>query len=888
MTHGMKTLSSLLVIAGIATAGTSYFGEVLNESNTAVPNAKIIVQSTGDTLFTNEEGKFGEWNETPLKLTNTVKHSLAQPTLFNNNLYFEAARAGVTYSAAVMNLRGQILWEQRGTAAAPGVVSFSCNQQFAKGIYLLHTVVDGVEMVTKTNNMNRPGITAHSPGTAPASFTRADIAVESDTLFISAQGHVRCAVPVAAGATTPVAITMNTCENSLTVTPASDTVTVALNSEIALTATAEDSTGDIQSLLWLNRGIIFDTLPVDSAFKVSYAVPGENWVYVIALNEYGEQSKPDSVNIVAYTPAITLDAPDSLTVTEDEMLPILLSQCLIADNNGTGPYALSIAAPTDADSFTVLGSDTLVPFPDFYGECKIAVTVTDNAVQSNSDTIIVTVTPVNDKPTFTVKEDTIVVSEASAIAVDTLFSALNSGAYNEAQAVTVEATVLSGSALFEMGKEPTISEDIVLSFTTKQNVSGTATVTLFANDGESLSDTSLLTVIVVDTNYAPTFDLEDSYTVAIGDTITIPVEITDPDQNDTHVITTSNPAFTVSGTNIVFTPGNDYVTYRPGEFFTVVVTVSDGEEVAQDTIKMNIASRQWELMGTFPSEDTISGITATDYSNFHVVLRSGYLVNYTEKEQTSKSSVVGFDTLSNSIFTSNQAVKQYKDSIYVQYVNMGSYWAQFSISDASQGVTEYVQGYRGHSQMAQVRDDNKTFRAYVVNSMGKTYRYMNDPYTGTSTPHPDFLSATDMEAARSGVNVFLCDAESGIYNKVGTTGAFEKVSTMKCIDVEIASLTGDILYFISESNDLFLVKNGTASTSITFETLIRGNISDIVAFDENRAWVITTDKKVYFTQDRFSTKMTENIDGKVIRDIIVSEDRSTVFALTEDNCIYRY
>ena len=159
---------------------------------------------------------------------------------------------------------------------------------------------------------------------------------------------------------------------------------------------------------------------------------------------------------------------------------------------------------------------TFTPAADAFGTATVTVYLTDNGGTANggddtsaSQTFILAVNAVNDAPSFTgggnvnVNEDSGAYSAAWA-------TGISAGPANESSQTVSFVVTNSNNALFSV--QPTVSSSGVLSFTPASNTTGSATVTIYAQDnggtangGIDVSASQTFTITVSDVNDAPTF-----------------------------------------------------------------------------------------------------------------------------------------------------------------------------------------------------------------------------------------------------------------------------------------------------------------------------------------------------------------------------------------------
>ena len=172
------------------------------------------------------------------------------------------------------------------------------------------------------------------------------------------------------------------------------------------------------------------------------------------------------------------------------------------DNNALFSVQPSIS-PAGVLSFTVAA--------DAYGSATVTVTLTDDgggADTSAPQTFTLTVTPVNDAPSFTAGGN-VTVAEDSAAYSAAWASAISAGPNEGGQSVSF-STSNDNNALFSV--QPSVSPSGVLTFTLAANANGSATVTVTlsdnggtANGGVDTSAAQTFTITVTAVNDPPSF-----------------------------------------------------------------------------------------------------------------------------------------------------------------------------------------------------------------------------------------------------------------------------------------------------------------------------------------------------------------------------------------------
>ncbi len=207
-------------------------------------------------------------------------------------------------------------------------------------------------------------------------------------------------------------------------------------------------------------------------------------------------------------------------------------------NNNT---ALFSAQPSVASDGTL----TYTPAANANGTAVVTVSLSDNGgtaflgVNSVSKTVTITVTPVNDAPTFTKGANLTVAANAGAQTVAGWATAIAAGPANEsAQTVTFTVTN-SNNALFAV--QPSIAPNGTLTFTPAATGNGTATVTVVLRDNggvanggvdTSVTQTFTITVNPAATNNRPTASIAGPGSAVRGQSVAFTVSANDPDAGD--------------------------------------------------------------------------------------------------------------------------------------------------------------------------------------------------------------------------------------------------------------------------------------------------------------------------------------------------------------------
>ncbi|WP_407659994.1 Ig-like domain-containing protein [Hyalangium gracile] len=293
------------------------------------------------------------------------------------------------------------------------------------------------------------------------------------------------------------------------------------------------------------------------------------FTYTISDGNGGSASATVTVNVgSANRPPTAND--DSYTVAEDSgdtVLDVLANDSTAPDTGET----LTVTAVTQPASGTVTvspASVTFRPAANFNGTVSFSYTVSDGNGGSDTATVTVVVTPVNDNPTAT--DDSFTVAEDSvATVLDVLTNDRAAPDTGETLTVTAVTQPTNGTVTLTSG---------VVRFTPAANFSGTTTFQYTVSDGNGGTATATVTVTVTPANDAPTA-VNDAITVAEDSSATVVDVLANdsfaPDVGETlTVVSVTQPAngtATLTGGVVSFTPAPDFfgtTTFR--------YTVSDG------------------------------------------------------------------------------------------------------------------------------------------------------------------------------------------------------------------------------------------------------------------------------------------------------------------------
>jgi CSLREA domain-containing protein len=222
-----------------------------------------------------------------------------------------------------------------------------------------------------------------------------------------------------------------------------------------------------------------------------------------------------TVDIGAFEFHSSLENVPDKTTNEDTQL---LFSFAVGDTGGT---VTSVAVSSDNQALVpdanllLLGAASvrtlrITPIANQSGSAHITLTVVYAGGSVLTDTFLLTVTPVNDVPTFNKGADQTVNEDSSAQTITNWATGISAGPNESGQSLTFLVTDNTNTRLFSVG--PTISDSGTLTYTAAPNAFGTALVTVAlkdnggtANGGQDTTAAQTFTINLTAVNDVPTF-----------------------------------------------------------------------------------------------------------------------------------------------------------------------------------------------------------------------------------------------------------------------------------------------------------------------------------------------------------------------------------------------
>lgn len=291
-------------------------------------------------------------------------------------------------------------------------------------------------------------------------------------------------------------VNSNTATVSITVVPVNDvpianaqSITINEDQSIAITLTGSDVDGDPLTYTIVanpTNGTLSGTAP-----NVTYT-PNSNYngsdSFTFKVNDGSVDSNTATVTItINPINDIPVASGQSVTTPEDVALPITLVAADV-DAGTTLTYSI-VTPPTNGTLSAVAGAGvTYTPNPNYNGPDSFTFRANDGTVNSNTATVSITVTPVNDAPIA--NSQSVTVNEDASVAITLTASDIDND--------PLTYSIVSGPANGTLsGTLPNIT------YTPDPDYSGPDSFTFKVNDGTTDSNTATVTITVTPINDPP-------------------------------------------------------------------------------------------------------------------------------------------------------------------------------------------------------------------------------------------------------------------------------------------------------------------------------------------------------------------------------------------------
>ncbi|MBH0087471.1 Ig-like domain-containing protein [Pseudoalteromonas sp. NSLLW218] len=432
---------------------------------------------------------------------------------------------------------------------------------------------------------------------------------------------------------------------TITITPVNDAPVA--NADLA--TMAEDAAPILINVLANDSDVDGDSLTISAASadigtvsvvgnQIQYAPAADSnglatVTYTVSDNNGGTNTATVTITITAVN-----DAPvannDTATMAEDAA-PILIN-VLANDSDEDGDSLTISAASANIGSVSVVGNQIqYTPAADSNGLATVTYTVSDNNGGTNTATVAITITAVNDAPIA--NNDTATMAEnAAPILINVL--ANDSDIDGDSLAIT--------SASADIGSVSVVGNQI--QYTPAPNENGLATITYTVSDNNGGTNTATLTITITAVNDAPVANNDTATMAEDAAPILINVLANDTDSDGDSLVIASASAdigsVSIIGDKIQYTPATNInglatVTYTVSDnnggtnTATVAITVTavnDAPVASVQIFSINENATDGDIIGTVSASDienqTLTySLTGGDTALFEINSSSGVL-----------------------------------------------------------------------------------------------------------------------------------------------------------------------------------------------------------------------------------------------------------------------
>ena len=229
-----------------------------------------------------------------------------------------------------------------------------------------------------------------------------------------------------------------------------------------------------------------------------------------------------TVNCVDDAPTVANAIADFTVLEDASNTTIDYSNVFTDGDNDDGDITKAVQSNNNTDlvSASISGNTVTLDYvANQYGTATITIRATSNG-ETVDDAFVVTVTGVNDEPSFTKGSNVTVNEDAGAQTASGWASSISKGTNDPSSQSLTFTTSNNNNSLFS--SQPAINASGVLAYTSAANAIGSATVSIVltddggtANSGDDTYSTQTFTITVNNVNDAPT-DLASSNTTAGG------------------------------------------------------------------------------------------------------------------------------------------------------------------------------------------------------------------------------------------------------------------------------------------------------------------------------------------------------------------------------------
>ena len=240
--------------------------------------------------------------------------------------------------------------------------------------------------------------------------------------------------------------------------------------------------------------------------------------------DFTAKDSDDETSSVA-TASITISPQNDPPTANNDLAPTIdeddgAVHIDVLDNDTASPdtgetlQVTSVGSALKGTAAVASGGDdvTYTPDPDANGADAFNYTITDGNGGSDTASVVVQITSVNDAPTFSSGADVTDDEDAGARTISGWATSIDEGAANESSQTVSFAVSNDDNSLFTGGGQPDVASNGTLTYTLAANANGSTTVSVqalddggTANGGDDSSAIKTFTITVDEVNDDPSF-----------------------------------------------------------------------------------------------------------------------------------------------------------------------------------------------------------------------------------------------------------------------------------------------------------------------------------------------------------------------------------------------
>jgi hypothetical protein len=312
----------------------------------------------------------------------------------------------------------------------------------------------------------------------------------------------------------------------------------------------------------------YEYVPSDSNFAGTES-------FTFKLNDGSLLSNESTITFIYSNADDDSPSANDVTATTDEDVAIDIALDGSDPDGDNLTYSI-VSGPSNGS--VVIGADTATytPTADFNGTDTFTYKANDGTVDSNTSTVTITITSVNDAP---------VANDANASMDENKIAGRYQPLTFTLDATDVDGDDLTYSVVGTNNGTVTVN-GLTATYTPNQDWNGEDTFTYKANDGELDSNTATVTIIVNSVNDAPVATNQEVTIFSNSSNQTFDLKVSDIDSNDLDVSIVND----VSNGSLSLNNSTNQFTYTPNANYVGIETftyqVSDGSltDTAVDTV----------------------------------------------------------------------------------------------------------------------------------------------------------------------------------------------------------------------------------------------------------------------------------------------------------------